>query len=319
MDRQWIEPGRARVALVGAGALGLYVGGRLAHSGHDVGFLLRSDAEAVERDGLRIELVDGRELQVKQPRMATRAEQLAPADWVIIGMKTTRNELLPQLLEPLVGPATGILTLQNGLGNVEFLEQAFPGHPVLGVLCQIGVNRESPGYVRSFVPRDGSVQIGAGGHATGEQVAAWCEAFQRAGIRARHAPSLGEATWRKLMWNVPFNGLTIAAGAVATDVVCGDAGLRATARLLMEELRAVAVAKGHVIEEGFSDQLLRFTDEMGAYLSSSVLDWRSGQPVEVDAILRRPLEAGQECGIAMPCLTTVCALVDHLQRQRSQA
>lgn len=308
-----------RVAIVGAGALGLYVGIRLAVAGYDVGFLLRSDMDDVKRDGLRLTLVDGLEMRLREPRIATKTEELAPADCVIVAMKTTHTHLLADLLQPLVGDNTCIITLQNGLGNVELLERHFPGRAVLGVLCQIGVNREAPGYVRSFVPKDGSVQVGAGTHASRELAEEWTERFKHAGIQARTAASLGEALWRKLMWNVPFNGLTVAAGAVATDVVCQDRQLRELAHALMEELRMAANAMGHSIEDGFSEKLLSFTDQMGPYLSSSVLDWRADRPIEVEAIFLNPLQAGLKAGMQMPHLQTLCAVLHGLQLEQNRA
>jgi 2-dehydropantoate 2-reductase len=300
------------IGIIGAGALGSYFGIRLAHGGLPVNFLLRSDYEAVSREGLRLTLADGAQLRIRQPAIYREAAEMGCQEWVLVALKTTRNHLLPELLAPVVGPATLLITVQNGLGNVEELEALFPGNPVIGALCQIGVNREGPGRIRSFVPNDGFVQIGAGRHAGTTELEACQQRFEAAGISVKRTASLGEALWRKLMWNVPFNGLTVAIGGKGTDAVCGDAALRAVARALMEEIRLAAAALGHEIEPGYVDKLLGFTDKLGAYQASSVLDWLGGRRIEVEAIFRKPLQAGKDAGVAMPHLETLTAVLQGL-------
>jgi 2-dehydropantoate 2-reductase len=301
---------RPRIGIIGAGALGSYFGIRLALAGNPLNFLLRSDYEAVSRSGFRLTMADGREMRLESPRIVQDAADMGRQDWVIIGLKTTRNYLFEELLPPVVGPQTLLITIQNGLGNVEALEALFPGNPVIGALCQIGVNREGPGKIRNFIPSDGFVQIGGGRHATGAHLDDVQTAFETAGIHTKRTASLGEALWRKLMWNVPFNGLTVVIGGKGTDAVCNDPQLRARAHALMEEIRQAANALGYAIEADYTDKLLGFTDQLGDYKSSSVLDWRAGRRLEVDAIFRNPLEAGTEAGVPMPELEKLVEELD---------
>lgn len=306
-----------RIGIIGSGALGSYFGIRLAAAGHQVSFLVRSDYEAVRRQGMRLTLEDGTVIAVAQPRVARCPDEMGLQDLVLIALKTTRNALFPELLPPVVGSSTALVTVQNGLGNVEALAQLFPANAILGALCQIGVNREGPGLIRSFVPGDGFVQLGAGPLAGADLSAKVQSAFEDAGIRTRMTPSLGEALWRKLMWNVPFNGLTVAIGGQGTEAVCGDASLRSVARALMEEIRLAANALGFPIEADYTDKLLGFTDKLGHYKASSVLDWQSGRLLEVEAIFRKPLQAGIEAGVEMPHLATLAAILDALNASRS--
>jgi 2-dehydropantoate 2-reductase len=299
-----------RIGIIGAGALGSYFGMRLALDGHPVSFLLRSDFEAVARDGMQLAMADGRRMELTSPRIVREAAEMGVQDWVIVGLKTTRNYLFEELLPPVVGKSTLLITIQNGLGNVEALESLFPGNPVIGALCQIGVNREGPGRIRNFIPSGGFVQIGAGKHATDAQLESVKATFERAGMHTKRTASLGEALWRKLMWNVPFNGLTVVIGGKGTDVVCNDPPLRARARALMEEIRVAANALGYPVEPEYTDKLLAFTDKLGDYKSSSVLDWLAGRRLEIDAIFCKPLEVGTATGVAMPELA---ALVEELK------
>lgn len=302
-----------RTGIIGSGALGSYFGIRLASAGWPVAFLLRSDFEAVRQGGFVLELSDGTEQRLEKPEIYRGTAEMGRLDWILIALKTTHNHLLPEMLRPLVGRETRLVTLQNGLGNVAFLEEHFPKTPVLGGLCQIGVNREAPGRIRSFVPEDGFVQLGAGLRATTADLDEVQARLESAGIRVKRAPSLGEALWRKLMWNVPFNGLTVALGGVGTHRVCENDELRAVAHHLMEEIRTAANALGYPIEAEYTDKLLGFTDRLGDYKASSVLDWKAGRPLEVDAIFRKPLHAGQAAGVPMPHLATLCALLAGLR------
>lgn len=301
------------VAIIGSGALGSFFGIRLARAGHPVGLLLRTDYEAVKQNGMKLVLSSGETVFLPDPDIADDASRLGERDWVIIGLKTTRNHLFETLLPPVVGPGTVLITIQNGLGNAEALEELFPHNPVIGALCQIGVNRKAPGEIHSFVPGDGFVQIGAHPGNAGEQQLETCQqAFEAAGIRTRRTASLGEALWRKLMWNVPFNGLTVAIGGKGTDAVCTDPELRRRAIALMEEIRLAGNALGYPIEAEYTDKLMGFTDKLGSYMASSVLDWLDGRPIEVDAIFRKPLQAGTAAGIAMPELEKLVVRLEDL-------
>lgn len=290
-----------KIGIIGSGALGSYFGIRMALAGNPVKFLLRSDYQDVRTNGMHLRLEDGSAYPLANPDVFEAVEEMGQLDWIIVGLKTTRNELFKELLPPVVDKKTVLITVQNGLGNVEALEELFPGNPILGALCQIGVNREGPGQIKSFVKGNGFVQLGTHPGSVGE---AWLEpvksAFEEAGITTRIIPSLGEALWRKLMWNVPFNGLTVAVGGKGTDVVCNDPVLRARARALIEEIRQAGNALGYPIEPDYTDKLLVFTDQLGAYMASSVLDWLAGRRIEVDAIFRKPLEAGTEADVEMP-------------------
>ena len=116
----------------------------------------------------------------------------------------------------------------------------------------------------------------------------------------REAASLDEALWRKLCWNVPFNGLSVAAGGITTDLILADAGLAGRARVLMEELQEAAAAHGVEIEDKFLDRQFSLTKPMGAYKPSSLIDFLAGREVEVESIWGEPLRRGEAAGVAMP-------------------
>ncbi|HEY5037057.1 MAG TPA: 2-dehydropantoate 2-reductase N-terminal domain-containing protein, partial [Chthoniobacterales bacterium] len=109
-----------RIAVVGAGAIGSYYGGKLAHFGRDVHFLLRSDYQVARERGLRLRS-KGENIHIRKINAHNSPNDIGPCDLVLVAVKTTANPQLPPLIAPLLGEKTMILTLQNGLGNEEFL------------------------------------------------------------------------------------------------------------------------------------------------------------------------------------------------------
>lgn len=160
------------------------------------------------------------------------------------------NDVLIETLRPLIRDgSTVILSLQNGMGNVEHFAQAFPNNPVLGGLCFVCVNRTEPAVVENYLP--GRVEIGSLEGRWPCEAEAVVDAFKAAGLKCRVSKSLSESLWRKLCWNVPFNGLAIAAGGITTDKILADPDLAQRARVLMGEVKAAAQTEGIEIEDHF--------------------------------------------------------------------
>ena len=289
-----------KVALVGPGAVGGFYGGMLARSGADVRFLFRSTYEDVVRDGLSLVLHASNENFYVEPLQAyENSSEIGVCDWVILAAKATANPQLDEVLSPLVDENTGLLTLQNGMGNVERLAELF-GHSrtIVGGLCFTCINRTSPAVVESIFP--GYVQFGQVGQPLSNKAREIMCAFSEAGVDAREAVSLDEALWRKLCWNVPFNGLSVSAGGITTDKILADPELAGRARSLMEELQEAASEFGVEIEDRFLDRQFTLTEPMGPYKPSSLIDFLAGREVEVDAIWGEALRRGEAAGVSMP-------------------
>jgi 2-dehydropantoate 2-reductase len=288
-----------KIAIVGAGAVGGYYGARLARAGDEVHFLLRSDFTAVRDHGWRI--TDHEGTWTLHPAHAhDRPETIGACDLVIIAAKATANPALPPLVRPLLGAETLVLTLQNGLGNVEFHAAYAGAERVLGGLCFVCINRVAPGVIEKYIP--GSVRLGEFSGPARERTHALAARFARAGVDCRAVDSLAEALWRKLVWNVPFNGLAIAAGGVTTDVILARPELLERARELMREVRAGAAAHGIDIPEAFLEKQIEVTRPMGAYAPSSLVDYLAGREVEVEAIWGEPARRASAAGVVLPRL-----------------
>src|SRR5258708_31394915 len=138
-----------RIGIIGSGAVGTYYGVTLAHGGSDVHFLMRGDVSDVRRDGI---LVGGEDenFGVSKVNCYNSTKEIGPCDLVIVEVKTTSNSDLVDLVPPLLHEKTMVLTLQNGLGNEEFLAKHFGAERVLGGLCFIAVTRHSKTEVERY-------------------------------------------------------------------------------------------------------------------------------------------------------------------------
>ena len=297
-----------RIAVVGSGAVGSYYGGVLANGGHDVHFLLRSDLAAVRERGLTIR-TKGRELRLPKVQCAGTTAEIGPVDLVIIALKATANAAMEELLPPLIGPNTALLTLQNGLGNEEFLAERWASERVLGALCFVCINRVAPGEIHHL--DHGSISIGEFGRPVSPRARAIAEAFRAVDVEANPVENLAEERWRKLLWNIPFNGLSIAARANVAEVLA-DFELRSLARDLMSEGLDAARHLGHTIPDEFADWQIERSYSMGPYRPSSMIDFELGHPVEVEAIWGEPVRQGQRAGARMPRTEMLYRLIRHL-------
>ncbi len=286
-------------AIVGAGAIGLNYGVRLALAGSDVRFLVRGDPAPLRAQGLRV-VEKTRTLELWPAAVFARPEEIGPVDVVLVALKTTANAELPRLLPPLVGPNTRVVTLQNGLGNEEQLAGIVGAERVLGGICFIASTRTGPGEVTCYHP--GSITLGEHGRPAAERTRVLAAAFAAAGVKCNVVDNLAESRWRKLVWNVPFNGLAIAAGGITTDRILADPTLAVEVRALMDEVAAAAARFGHVIPEKFIQGQIDVTRPMGPYQPSSLVDFLAGRAVEIEAIWGEPLRRAQAAGAAMPRL-----------------
>lgn len=294
-----------KIAIVGAGAIGGYYGARLALAGVDVRFLVRRDLAHVRVHGLTLRERDATRRLEHVEAFAT-TEEIGPVDLVFVTLKTTSNAALAALLPPLIGPETAVVTLQNGLGNEEFIASLVGPERVLGGLCFIAVTREAPGELSGY-HTPGAITLGEFGRPASGRTQSVAGLLQRAGVNCRAVDSLAAARWQKLIWNIPFNGLAIAAGGITTDRILGDPVLARVVRALMNEVAAAARHFGHEVTEEFIQSQVDVTPPMGAYQPSSLVDYLAGRPVEVEAIWGEPLRRAQAAGLSLPRLTELHA------------
>lgn len=313
--------GDRRYAVIGAGAVGGLYGARLHAAGLDVHFLLRSDYEHVRRHGLVVESPDG-DLRLEHVNAYNDAREMPTPDVVIVALKATEREARDRIIEDLLGGRTEdgpgarrpqcVVLLQNGLSaEAEVAEMlARIGRPdaeVIGGLAFLCSQKAGPGHVRHL--DYGPITLAA--HRDDGEPAGVTAAMRslggdcaRAGIVASLEDDLVQARWRKLCWNVPYNGLSVLLGATSAELTANPDS-RSLVEALMREVAAGAAAFGRRLGDEFIPQLIAATERMTPYLPSMRLDFDAGRPMEVEAIYGEPLRAAADRGVALPRIETL--------------
>ena len=302
-----------RIAIVGSGAVGTYYGAKLAHAGSDVHFLMRGDLSEVRRNGIFVR-GEGENFRIANVNCYNSTEEIGPCDLALIAIKATANADLIELLPPLLHERSMLVTLQNGLGNEEFLAEHFGADRVLGGLCFIAVERHSKSEVERY--DYGLVILGELGRPAMERTHRIAAEFVRAKVKCSVTDNLGLERWRKLIWNIPFNGLSIVAGGIDTAAIVGDPNLRQLSLDLMDEVIAAANKCGYAIPSDAWREHMKRTDSMLGFKPSTLTDWENGKPLEIEPIWGEPLRRAAAAGVRMPRTEMIYSLLGKLDHDR---
>ena len=285
-------------AVIGTGAIGGYYGGRLANAGFEVHFLLHRDYEYVRANGLFVDSCDG-SFHLPNPHVYRDTLSMPVCDVVLVCLKSVNNHLLPQLLAPILHEHTLVVLIQNGIGLEYDLQQQFPNLYLAAGLAFICSSKTEPGRVSHQCY--GSINFGNYSCADNDLMARTVEAFVQAGITAKLV-EYHEARWKKAVWNMPFNGMTVAL-QTRTDCLLANP---ATEQLIYEQMMEVIEAAQHLgvggIDESFARQMIETTRVMTPYSPSMKLDYDFHRPMEIYYLYTRPIEEARKAGFRMPKL-----------------
>jgi 2-dehydropantoate 2-reductase len=267
---------RPTIAVIGAGAVGGYYGGRLALHGHDVHLLMRSNAAHVREHGLKVRSVAG-DFQLPPGRIHVYDDpnRMPQADLVMVTLKSTQNAQLARLVPAsMLKDDTTILTLQNGLGNEEELAKLFGKRRIVGGIAFVCINRVAPGVLEHDYP--GFIRFGEfGGSPRSVRLLAIADMFNASGVEAQIVDDLRAARWAKLVWNIPFNGLGALLDCTTDRLIRTERGVRLVTAV-MREVIAAARANGVVLPDDMPQQQIEATRKMGAYRTSTQADRQTG-------------------------------------------
>jgi 2-dehydropantoate 2-reductase len=324
-----------RIAIFGAGAIGGYMGARLANAGSDVTLIARGPhLEAMRKGGLKLIEHDGSELVV-HPRLASSSAEAGVHDYVVLAVKAHSVSPALDAILPLIGPETTVVTAQNGVPWWYFyglegwegrhLESVDPGgklwdaigpEKVIGCVVYPACTIVAPGVIQHD-DDENKFSLGEPDNTRSERTAALASAFNAAGLRAPVRRSIRAEIWVKLWGNVAMNPISALTRATLAQIGSQPA-TRAFARSVMVEVEAVANALGEKMAVDV-DARLNGAAEVGEHKTSMLQDLELGRPMEVDAIVSAVVELARITGTETPYLDALDGMVRLLVASRQDA
>ncbi len=300
------------VTIVGCGAVGLFYGALLHKARLNVRFLARSDFKFLRDHGLRVESsIFGN--WTDKIQVFSRPEECASSDLILVCLKTTARDYLKTVLPKLLVKNTTVMTLQNGLGNEEFVSAFVDTSRIIGGVAFVCLNRVSPGVVSHTA--FGHIKVGLFGEGDRTLLEELQCAFESVNLKMIVTESLLRVKWEKLIWNIPFNGLSAVLGGVDTEQILKHPPTRQLVEELMKEVVVAAKSDGVTLEESLIRDNIDKTLPMGPYKTSMCLDRLKGNPLEVETILAEPLRRGQSQGVSLPHLQSLYSTLSFYNRR----
>lgn len=289
-----------RIAVFGAGAVGCYFGGRLAQAGESVVFIARGRTlEALGQNGLRVESING-DFAVSPVEATDKPAAAGPADVVLLGVKAWQVPEAAQALRPLVGPATAVLPLLNGVEAYEQLAALLGNEHVLGGMCRILASQVEPGVIRHS-GIDPALQFGEWNGALTDRVARIKNVFDLCtGVKALIPQSIKTAIWEKFLFIAPFSGVGALTRAPA-GVLRALPETRALLEGMMREILELASARGVSMREDIVQKAMAGVDAMPVDGTASMQrDVIEGKPLELEAQLGAVVRLAAAAGVVLP-------------------
>jgi 2-dehydropantoate 2-reductase len=324
-----------KVAIIGAGAIGGYVGVKLALAGEDVTFIVRgANLSAIRRNGMKLVMADGSEHVAANVRATNDYDEAGPQDLVILAMKAHQVEAVACDVPKLFGPDTAVVTMQNGIpywyferhgGPLEgtrvhsvdptgIVGECIPASRVIGCVVYPASELVAPGVVKHI--EGDRFPVGELDGSASERVQRISACFTNAGFKAPVLPSIRAEIWLKLWGNLTFNPISSLAHATLVDI-CRYPLTRELAASMMREAQAVANKLG--IEFRVSlDKRIEGAEKVGKHKTSMLQDIEAGRAPEIDALVGTVVELGRLTATPTPHIDTVYALVKLLGKSMDE-
>ena len=325
-----------RFTIVGAGAIGGYLGTRLALAGEDVTFIARRrNLEAINAEGFRLVLEDGTQEHARNVRAVERMADAGPQDVVLLTLKAHQLREVVAELPALYGPDTVVVSMVNGVPWWYFhalggphegravtrvdpdgaIAQAIPPERVIGSVVYPAAELVAPGLVK--LVEGNRFTVGEPSNERTPRVEALSQALMKAGFKAPVSRDIRSELWIKLWGNLSFNPISALTHATL-EGICRFAPTRELARRMMAEGQAVAEALG-VRFKITLEQRLAGAEAVGAHKTSMLQDVEAGRALELEALVGAVIELGQIAGVATPTIEAVYAATKLLEHSVLQA
>lgn len=299
-----------KILLYGSGAVGSLYGGKLSQAGAAVSAVCRSDYNEVANGGIFIRSVYGDYHFVPEAVVRSGREYKFKPDFIIVATKSIPDINTAEMIRDSVYPETSIVLLQNGIDIEPPVAEIFKDNEIISGLAFVCATRT--GYGKVDHSDYGRLVLGTYPSGISEKVKLLVELFRKAGVPAEADSDIIAARWKKLLWNAPFNPLSVLCGGADTSRMMNDRNVKKLAESIMGEVREVAAAHGHPLAEELIKKNINDTIKMKPYKTSMLLDFESGRPMEVEVILGNAVRIAESRNIPVPHLRTIYALLGML-------
>jgi 2-dehydropantoate 2-reductase len=320
-----------KIAIIGAGAIGGYVGVKLALAGEDVTFIVRgANLETIRRNGMKLIMHDGSEHIARDVKATNDYAEAGVQDIVVLAMKAHQVEAVAKDLPKLIGPQTAIVTMQNGIPFWYFhghggalagtpvrsvdptglIGEMVPASQVIGCVVYPASELIAPGVVKHI--EGDRFPLGELDGSSSERVNRVSQCFTNAGFKSPVLPDIRAEIWLKLWGNLTFNPISSLAHATLVDI-CQFPLTRALAADMMTEAQAVAHKLGIEFRVTL-DKRIAGAEKVGKHKTSMLQDIEAGRAPEIDALVGSVVELGRLTGTPTPHIDTVYALVKLLAK-----
>ena len=297
-----------QVAVVGAGAVGCYFGGMLARAGHDVMLIARpTHVHAMGANGLRLETQTFDE-QVRV-RASTEMRAVKDAQFVLFCVKSTDTENAATQVRPYLAPDAVLLSLQNGVDNVERLRSLLPHHVVASAVVYAATAMAGPGHVKHQGRGELVIEPFHGS-------AALIQALVAAGVPTEVSGNVRSALWHKLILNCVYNAISAIVQLPYGKITTGD-GVQKVMRDVVDECLTVAKAEGVELTGNMDAAVRMIFETMPGQFSSTAQDLARGKRSEIDYLNGFIVRRGEVLGIATPVNRALWSMVRLLESKAS--
>jgi 2-dehydropantoate 2-reductase len=309
-----------RFLIVGAGAIGGYLGARMAHAGVDVTLFARGPhLRAMQEHGVQVKSAEGD--FVARPTIADSLEKVGPVDVVFLGVKAHSLPQLAPHLKPVLGPETTVVSTQNGIPWWYFqgfggeweglrLERVDPGgvissaieaRQVVGSIVYFSTEITSPGVIQHI--EGNRISIGEPDASRSERCRRIAEALIASGLRCPVTTRIRHEIWVKVLGNASLNPVSALTRATLAQML-RDPGVSIVIRNIMGEVEAVSRKLGMELPVSI-EQRMAGAEKVGEHKTSMLQDLETGRPMELEALVGSVVELGERVGLPMPYTRTV--------------
>jgi len=292
-----------KIAIMGSGGIGGYYGARLQNGGADVTFIARgAQLKAMQENGIALE--GDRPLHLPTVKATDDPASIGPVDMVIFSVKLRDTEMAAKAIKPVIGPETGLMSLQNGVQKDDMLAPIVGREHLLGGAAYIGVSIARPGVIRKAGTME-RLAFGEFDNTISRRAQVFLDLCKASDIKADIPADISLELWQKFVVIVTMSSITSAMRSTIGPIRANPQA-RGFALDLMREVVAVGRARGVALEPDFAEKRIAHVDGMSPDMRASMsLDLELGRPLELPWLAGAVVDMGAKAGVPTPCCRAV--------------